>query len=98
MRMGLVVAGAITVVGMLGLAIAVILGFEEAPAGLFLLSALMFLAGPVFLLGDFVVTKSLSKDEKRVWMRRFLSRRPLQAASAYLAHITSAPEAARQRR
>ena len=68
--------------GMIGAALAVILGFEEAPEGLLLLSALGALALPAVLLADLVLRRNSGR--KRVLLRALLGRRAPRALSAYL--------------
>ena len=78
-------AGAITFLGMIGVALAVVLGFEEAPDGLFLISALCLFAAPIVLFLHLWLTKTMSRLEKRSWLKAFASRRALQAAADYVA-------------
>lgn len=79
------VSAAITLLGMIGVAIAVLLGFEEAPSGLFLISALCVFAAPAVLLSHLWLTKTMTSAEKHTWLRALTGRRALQAASAYIA-------------
>ena len=76
---------AVTVLGMIGVALAVMLGFEEAPRGLFLVSALFVFAAPAVLLSHLWLTKTISAAEKRAWVRALTGRRALHAVSAYIA-------------
>ena len=78
----LVLLGLVTLAGMMGAALAVMLGFEEAPEGLLLLSALGALALPAVLLADLTLRRSSGR--KRVLLRALLSRRAPRALSAYL--------------
>ena len=76
---------AVTVLGMVGVALAVLIGFEEAPRDLFLLSALCVFAAPAVLLSHLWLTKTITPAEKRAWLRALTGRRALHAASAYIA-------------
>jgi len=78
-------AGAITILGLVGVALAMLLGFEEAPDGLFLVSALCVFAAPIGLLLHLWFTKAMSRREKQSWLKAFVSRRALHAAADYVA-------------
>jgi hypothetical protein len=78
-------AAAVTVLGMIGVVVAVLLGFEEAPRGLFLVSALCVFAAPAVLLSHLWLTKTMTGAEKRTWLRALTGRRAMHAASAYIA-------------
>ena len=78
----LVLLGLISVAGMIGAGLAVVLGFEEAPEGLLLLSTLGLLALPLWLLGDL----SMRRDSirRRVLLRALFGRRAPHAVAACL--------------
>lgn len=78
-------AAAVTILGMIGVVIALVLGFEEPPEGLLLLSALCVFAAPAVLLTHLWLTKTIPPAEKRAWLRALTGRRALHAASAYIA-------------
>ena len=78
-------AAAVTMLGMIGVVIALVLGFEEPPEGLFLVSALCVFAAPAVMLSHLWLTKTITPAEKRAWLRALTGRRALHAASAYIA-------------
>lgn len=78
-------AAAVTMLGMIGVVIALVLGFEEPPNGLLMVSALCVFAAPAVLLSHLWLTKTITPAEKRAWLRALTGRRALHAASAYIA-------------
>ena len=78
----LALLGLVTVAGMIGAALAVILGFEEAPQGLLLWSGLGVLALPTVLVTDLLLRRTSGR--KRVLLRALLGRRAPRALSAWL--------------
>ena len=87
MRKVLPLLVALFVVGLLGVTLAVLIGFEEPPRLLFALSTLCVLAPALILLLHLSMTKELSRAEKTFWLRGLFSRKALQFASAYLAKL-----------
>ena len=90
MRKVLPLLVALFVVGLLGVTLAVLIGFEEPPRLLFTVSALCVLAPPIVLLVHLWLTKALSREEKQFWLKGLFSRRALQVASAYLSRLREA--------
>ena len=78
----LALLGLVSVAAMIGAALAIILGFEEAPQGLLLLSGLGALALPIVLLTDLLLRRTSGR--KRVLLRALLGRRAPRALFAYL--------------
>jgi hypothetical protein len=78
-------AGAITLLGIIGVALALFLGFEEAPGALFLVPALCVFVAPIVLLLHLCLTKTMTRAEKQSWLKAFVSRRALHAAADYVA-------------
>ena len=70
--------------GFVALAVAVLMGFEEANGTLLLVSAVLLLAAPASVLGRVAFARDLTPDEKRRWLRALTGRRALHAWSAYL--------------
>ena len=83
----LAVLAVLVLAGAIGIAMAVLVGFEEPPTLLYTLSALCILAPPIALLVHFWLTKALSREEKQFWLKGLFSRKALQVASAYLAKL-----------
>lgn len=77
--------GLVSVAGMIGVALAVILGFEEADRSLLIASALCMFAAPVAVSLHFAFSKQLTPAQRRAWLRAFTGRHGLEAVSAYLA-------------
>ena len=70
--------------GVSGIFLTLMLGFEE-PHGLLLgLFSLLVLAAPAAVLLHLAFTRTLTRPEKAVWFRRLLSRRAPAAFSMYL--------------
>jgi hypothetical protein len=70
--------------GLVGMVLAIVVGFEEPNDLLLLTSAVLMFAAPVGVLGHLWVTKSLTAAEKRAWVRHFTSNRAANAFSIYL--------------
>ena len=75
---------ALSLLGMVGLATTVLLGFEEPNGMMLLISSLLFFAAPLALAVHLMMTKELSPQERRTWIRELTSVRSGQALSAYL--------------
>ena len=74
----------LSVFGMVGLAVAAVVGFEEPNETLLLVSFVLMLAAPVAMLVHLTVTKELTWQEKRIWIRQLASHRGARVFSAYL--------------
>jgi Mn2+/Fe2+ NRAMP family transporter len=75
----------LSVFGMVGLAVTVMLGFEEPNNTLFLSSSVLMFAAPVAMLTHLIFTRELTLGEKRIWIRQLAGRHAARAFSAYLA-------------
>ena len=78
----LVLLALVSVAGMIGAGLAVVLGFEEAPEGLLLLSTVGLLALPVVLFWDLLLRRASVR--RRVVLRALLGRRAPRALSVCL--------------
>jgi hypothetical protein len=74
----------LSLLGMAGLAATVVIGFEEPNAMMLWFSSVLLFAAPVALLVHLMVTKELSPQARRTWIREFTSARAGRALSAYL--------------
>jgi hypothetical protein len=74
----------LSVFGMIGLALTAMLGFEEPNRALFLLSSVLMVAAPVAMLVHLIVTRELTRREKRLWIRQLAGPHAARAFSAYL--------------
>ena len=90
------VLGVLTMVGIAGLVVAMMLGFEEANASMLWACGAMMLAAPVTALLHLVVTHGLTHDEKRIWLNEFASAQVWSALSEYLSS-PNLSESARRR-
>ena len=70
--------------GMVGLAVTVMLGFEEPSNTLFLFSFVLMFAAPVAILVHLIVTSELTLREKRIWIGQLAGPRMARAFSTYL--------------
>jgi hypothetical protein len=80
--------GAFTVLagaGFTAIALAVLIGFEEANGILMSISAGLLVAAPAAVLARIASLPTLTGDERRQWLRALTGRRALQAWSVYLA-------------
>lgn len=75
---------ALSVLGMVALAVTAIIGFEEPNSTLLLFSSILLLAAPAAVLVHLATTKALTRQEKRRWIRELTSRRAPRALSDYL--------------
>jgi hypothetical protein len=86
----------LTVAGIAGFVVTAMLGFEEPNTPMLLASGAMMLAAPVAALMHLSVTRGLSDDEKRIWMKAFGSAELWSALSEYLSS-TNLSESAKRR-
>src|SRR5437762_14154916 len=73
-----------SVFGVVGRAVAAMVGFEEPNETLLLVSFVLMLAAPVAMLVHLTITKELTWREKRIWIRQLASHRGARVFSAYL--------------
>lgn len=86
----------LTVLGIVGVVLATMLGFEEPHAPMLWGSATMLLAAPVAALAHLGITRGLTREEKRIWLKEFASAEVWSALSEYLSS-TDLSESARRR-
>jgi hypothetical protein len=70
--------------GVAGLVLTAMLAFEEPNSALLLVSSLLLFAAPIAVLLHLVVTRELSRQEKRIWTQQLTGRRAPWAFSDYL--------------
>jgi hypothetical protein len=75
---------ALSLLGIVGLAATALLGFEEPNSVLLLWSSALVLAAPAAILVHLIMTKDLTRQEKRIWLHEFASPRAGWAISEYL--------------
>jgi hypothetical protein len=86
----------LTVVGISGFVMTAILGFEEPNARILLVSVAMTLAAPITALLHLSITRRLTHDEKRIWMKEFGSAQVWSALSEYLSSANLSESAKRR--
>jgi hypothetical protein len=74
----------LSIVGMVGLAVTAVVGFEEPNDTLLLTSFVLMFAAPVATLVHLTGTSELTPLEKRIWIRQLAGPRAARAFSAYL--------------
>jgi hypothetical protein len=70
--------------GLIGLIFTGLLGFEEPPDALLLVSFALVIAAPVAICAHIAFTTELTPEDRRVWARELLSVRAGVAVSEYL--------------
>ena len=86
----------LTVVGIAGLVVTTMLGFEGPHTPMLLASGAMTLAAPIAALVHLGVTRGLTYDEKRVWLKEFGSADVWSALSEYLSSADLSESAKRR--
>lgn len=74
----------LSVAGMTGLAMTVLIGFEEPNNTLLLFSTILALAAPAAMLVHLSATKGLTRQEKRIWIQELTGPRAPWVFSEYL--------------
>jgi hypothetical protein len=74
----------LSVFGTVGLCLTALFGFEEPNSTLLLVSSLLVLAAPVAMLVHLVLTRELTRQERRIWIRELTGPRAPWAFSDYL--------------
>lgn len=80
----LVGCSALSIFGCSVAAFTALFGFEEADDARLVASAVLILAAPFALLMHLILTKQLTRDDKRLWTRAFRSSGFASAFSMYL--------------
>ena len=86
----------LTVAGIVGLVVTLILGFEEPHTPMLLVSGAMMIAASVTVLMHLGVTRGLTHNEKLIWLKEFGSTELWSALSEYLSS-TNLSESANRR-
>jgi hypothetical protein len=74
----------LTMVGIAGIVMTTMLGFEQPNVPMLVVSGAMMLAAPITALMHLSVTRALTRDEKRIWLKEFGSAEVWSALSEYL--------------
>jgi hypothetical protein len=77
-------AGALSLIGLAGLVLTLVLGFETPNAALLGISGALTFAIPLTLLLHFATSRTLTTGEKRMWMREFTGADAWSAMSEYM--------------
>jgi hypothetical protein len=86
----------LSLIGMVGLVVTTILGFEEPNTLMFWAFGAASFVAPAAILVHLSITRALTDDEKRIWLKEFRSPRIWSALSEYLSS-TNLSESARRR-
>jgi len=73
----------LTVIGIVGFMVTMVLGFEEPHTLMLLVAGAMTLAAPITVLVHLRVTRTLTPEEKRIWLKEFRSAEVWSALSEY---------------
>jgi hypothetical protein len=63
----------LTALGLLGLTLMALLGFEEPSLAMWISSSILLFAAPVAVVAHILTTRGLTLREKRLWLRGLLS-------------------------
>jgi hypothetical protein len=74
----------LSIAGMIGLATTALVGFEEPNNTLLLVSTMLVLAAPTAALVHLSLTRELTRQEKRAWIRGFTGPRAPRLFADYL--------------
>ena len=78
------ISGAVSVLGLAGLGLTLVLGFETPNTALFATFVALSLAAPLCVMWHVAATRALTTAEKRMWLREFTSARASAALSEYM--------------
>jgi hypothetical protein len=78
------ISGALSLLGLAGLALTLVLGFETPNTALFATSGAFTFAAPLAALWHFAATRTLTPAEKRMWIREFTGAEASSAISEYM--------------
>jgi len=90
------ILGVLTVAGIAGFVLTTMLGFEEPQTPMLLLSGAMTLAAPITAVVHLSVTRGLTHDEKRIWLKELRSPEVWSALSEYLSSTNLSGSARRR--
>ena len=82
-RWVITMSGILSLVGLVSLLLTLVFGFESPNTTLLATGALTF-AAPLAVLWHFVATRTLTTEEKRLWMRELTGAEALWAMSEYM--------------
>jgi hypothetical protein len=74
----------LTVIGIVGFLVTILFGFEEPHTLMLWVAGVMTLAAPITVLVHLRVTRTLTHEEKRIWLKEFRSAEVWSALSEYL--------------
>ena len=77
-------SGTLSLLGLAGLVLTVVLGFETPNTRLLVVSGALMFATPLAVLWHFAATRTLTTAEKRMWVRDFTGAEAWSAMSEYL--------------
>jgi hypothetical protein len=86
----------LTVLGFAGVVLTAILGFEAPNTPMLLASGALTLAAPMAALAHLSVTRRLTHEEKRIWLKEFGSPAIWSAFSEYLSSTNLSKNASRR--
>jgi hypothetical protein len=78
------ILGSLSLLGLGGLALTGVLGFETPNTALLVTSGALTFAAPLAALWHFVATRKLTTAEKRMWIREFTGAEAWSAISEYM--------------
>ena len=79
-----VISATLSLLGLFGLVLTVVLGFETPNTALFVTSGALAFASPLAVLWHFAVTRTLTTAEKRMWIQELIGPEALSAMSEYM--------------
>jgi hypothetical protein len=82
--LALAVSAGLTAVGLLGLMLMAALGFEEPSLAMWLGSSILLFAAPLAAVVHILTTRSLTRQEKRLWLRGLFSVHGGRVFTAYI--------------
>jgi hypothetical protein len=78
------VSGVLSLLGLVGLLLTLVLGFETPDTTLLAVSAPLMFAAPLVALWHFVTTRTLTPAEKRIWIKELTGAEAFSALSEYM--------------
>lgn len=78
------ISGALSLLGLAGLALTFVLGFETPNTAILATSGALTFAAPLAALWHFAATRLLTTAEKRMWIREFTGAEAWSARSEYM--------------
>jgi len=78
------ISGALSLLGLVGVVLTCVLGFETPNTALLATSGAFTLAAPLAVLWHFAATRTLTTAEKRIWIRELTGAEAWSALSEYM--------------